>query len=252
MPAQVVWGSVPDWVTASATIGALIAAIVAGVWVARQTKAAQRQLALMARAEADREEQERRHQASRVSAWLTQDQAGRFVALLFNASEQPVYQTAVRFISPNNDNRMDVGILAPLTAPMEVTWVSDFINQARVRTRSIDLSWNMPGTVGPIRRLEVQPNGTRQWVEGEWHAGPLGLGVIFTDSHGIRWERSLAGVLEERQPDYEVGGGFVMPLGAMLGDEPDYFAGDPLSSPDVSAERRQGSGTPDSGSFTAP
>lgn len=65
-------------------------------------------------------------------------------------------------------------------------------------------------------------------MEGEWRAGPLGLGVIFTDSHGIRWERSLAGVLEERRPDYDVGGGFVMPLGAMLGDEPDYFAGGPF------------------------
>jgi len=239
------WGVVPDWVTAIATVGALIAAIVAGIWVARQTRATQGQLHLMAQAEADRQELARRDQASRVSAWLTQDEFGRFVALVFNASQQPLYQAAVRFISPNNDNRMDVGTLAPDTVPREVVAVSAFINQARIETRSIDLSWNMPGMNGPVKRLEPQVDGTKKWVRGEWQAGPLGLGIIFTDSHGVRWERSLNGHLEARKVDYEVGGGFVMPLGAMLGDEPDYFGKGHSAS--TGTEEGEGSAAPGSG-----
>ena len=177
----------------------------------------------MARSEDERAEQQRRAQAAQVSAWLTQTEDGRFAAPGYNASKQPVFQVSFRFISPNNDNLIVIGPLEPHASRVEFIGVSGFINETRIATRSIDLSWNLPGHRGPIKRQVRRADGTREWEESQWHAGPLGLGIVFTDTHGLRWERTLDGVLEERPSDHAVGGGFVMPLGAKLGDEDDYF-----------------------------
>lgn len=203
-------GTVPEWISAVVTFLALIAAGAAAVFAFLQARAAQTQVHSLEAEAQERRQLQRQEQAAQVTAWLTKDGTNNFVVLLFNASKQPVYNTALTFVAPNNNNDMLIGSMAPTESPTVAIGMSQFINAERLTVKSIDLSWDLPNQNGPVKTLQTQEDGTSRWVEGEWHAGPIGIGMTFTDTSGVRWERTIQGHLNEVASDYKVSSSYVL------------------------------------------
>lgn len=204
------FGTVPGWISALSTFLALVAACFAAVFAYHQVKAAQAQVEALKAEARDRAQEKRRELASQVAAWLAKDASDNFVVLILNASKQPVYDAVLSFIAPNNENDMISGTFPPMETPTVHVGMSEFINGQREDVKSIDLSWNLPHQNGTIKTLETQEDGTSKWVEGQWRAGPIGVGITFTDTSGVRWERTIDGRLEERPNGYKVSSSYVM------------------------------------------
>jgi hypothetical protein len=208
------WGTFPEWVAAVATTGALIAAGYASRFTYQQVTIARSEAQALEAEAHERREARKQEQASQVTAWLDRDQGGRYLVWVYNASRNPVYDVIITFVSPNNHNDF-IGrqVLPPMQAPAVDASVSNFINQARVATKSIDLSWDHPYMKGPIKTLQDNPDGTKSWKadpEG-WEAGELGIAIAFTDIAGIRWQRPLNGTLAELPEGFERPTGYVLP-----------------------------------------
>ncbi|MGK5114758.1 hypothetical protein [Geodermatophilus sp. CPCC 205506] len=196
-----------------ATTGALIAAGFASRFTYQQVTIARSEAHALEAEAHERRKEQRQEQASHVTTWLDRDQHGRYLVWVYNASRNPVYDVVITFISPNNHNDF-IGrqVVPPMQAPTVDARVSNFINEERVATKSIDLSWNHPYTNGPIKTLQDNPDGTKSWKadpEG-WEAGDLGVAIAFTDTAGVRWERSLDGTLTERPEGFERPDGYIL------------------------------------------
>lgn len=88
------WGNVPGWIEALATVGALVAAIVA-------VRASWRVLGIEQARERDRlVEGERAEQADRVAAWLSLNPA----LTVLNGSSLPVYDVEIRIYGEDGEH----------------------------------------------------------------------------------------------------------------------------------------------------
>jgi hypothetical protein len=170
------------WVEATATLAALLAAIVAGAYASAAFR-------LEVRRDEIRVTTDRRAQASLVAAWLEfviSEDAGlpyhqlkSIVIRLRNASELPV--TSVRFdvihLSPFPDGVMEqhmhgdqVAVLPPATSPLQIEWKDNTaVTQA-------EHEWRNRGHQGAQR---------------------FGLELLFRDAAGIHWKRDWQGHLTE-------------------------------------------------------
>lgn len=200
------WGSVPDWVGAGSTAAGLIAAALAAKYAWGQLQVVRTEAATQA-------DLRRQEQASQVAVWLDKDRQGKFVALATNRSGLPVNDVMVRFIGPNNHNGLHIGVLPPSDGPMLLPFVTEFVCNAADTNPSVEWSWLMRGSVGPVKFAKVR-NDPKAPVEEDTEkagvapkeeivTGPLGLEVVFTDMNGIRWERDLKGMLSERPLEFE-------------------------------------------------
>ncbi|WP_167197442.1 hypothetical protein [Brevibacterium pigmentatum] len=204
------YGSVPDWISAVSTFLAFCAAAFAATYAFQQMKSAQDQVDALESEATERGREKRREQASQISAWLTKDVLDSFEVRVFNASNQPVYNAVLSFIAPNNQNDIIGGTLPPMGSPERHSGMSAFINSQRAEVKSIDLSWNLPNQDGVVKSLEQNDDGSSEWVEGGWRAGPIGIGITFTDTNGLRWERTIDGQLSEKPGDYKVSSSYVI------------------------------------------
>jgi hypothetical protein len=198
--AETSWGDVPSWVTAVATVLALIAASYAA-W--RTGKIVNIELGR----DRDRERDEERRQASQVAAWAAEsvhDPVGgtsvfsQFTMMsvsgyVVNGSSQPIFNVHVGwFVDDEQIHETNVAVLPP----------------GGVET------WEMPDEVISRFDGETSDQGTRplrRFLEAEllssMTAERLRLQVGFDDSHGRRWSRDRFGNLVKRDvlPTSEIG-----------------------------------------------
>src|SRR5262245_16030821 len=156
-------GDTAEWVSAVATVGALVFAAIA----ARAARAAYRIESERDRVNADERQRHeafvRRGQAALVSAWWG-SRSGTWGAFVRNASETPVYHVRVLVVSardPDVHEAIDLIVLPPAAEPVFYP------------TGIVEDSAEVP--VDPDRRVEV----------------------AFSDSAGIRWIRDQQGGLAE-------------------------------------------------------
>ena len=166
------WGSVPDWLAGVGTIGALIFAYRAVRAANRQNQHQAAQLARLENDQRDRDEEQRRAQASNVALWWQhRDRSASGPAHAFyvsNTSDLPVTEVVFVVRTP----RSQVECLAvPYIAP---------------RTREVN-SIDFDKVFSQLRD---------EFVEFQGH-GPSGdmAALEFTDMAGLRWRRNLSGNL---------------------------------------------------------
>lgn len=169
-------GSIAEWVSALATIAAVIAAVYAG----RAAKAA---LGIELNREGDRLERERQDQASKVAAWIgsirtdpvtreTRSWGQPFAvtkhgAKLRNASDVPVTDVVLRYVVADGMCPESIyGVLPPADQPVFA---------------------------------EVEDSQNEWWDVSEAIAmGGLGVEITFRDARGQAWTRMVDGRLVDR------------------------------------------------------
>lgn len=184
------WGTVPDWIVAIASVGALIAAS----WAARaaltqvrfarsqsshaeeQAREASEQTTLMRRSQ-DRE------QAALVAAWLELDPTYGLRAMVLNASPAPVYDVTVNFHSHSRHEREYMAILLPDRNHIDLPGLSAAIGDAVAQRPSILKAW------------AAQSEGVTLGQEMTEAQSPIGLTINFHDGAGRCWTRELTGEL---------------------------------------------------------
>lgn len=176
------WGDVPTWVLALTTLLAFVAAAFAGV-VAYDLLQIERARDATAALEAqDRQEAERRAQASRVAAWYsTWEEQEPFTqvrrlgrhwgAVIRNASDLPVYGLRVLFC-------------VPVPHGSGLTW------------RQGERFLSPPRAIVPPGECTVElPDDIRQDVEADGHEPEWLVAFEFADAAGGRWLRDPQGRL---------------------------------------------------------
>lgn len=187
---HVAWGTVPDWIVAVASVGALIAA----TWAARaaltqvgyarsqsshaeeQAREASEQTALMRRSQ-DRE------QAALVAAWLEFHPIYGLRAMVLNASPAPVYDVTVNFHSHSRHEHEYMAILLPNRSHVDLAGLSASIAEAVGQRPSILEAW------------VAQSEGVTLAQEKTEAQSPIGLTINFHDGAGRCWTRELNGEL---------------------------------------------------------
>ncbi len=160
------WGDVPTWSASGVAMLTLIAAVTAAVQTAKVYRLESARDNVAEQDRRDREEQDARAQASRVSAWVLASPARRVPAVLVrNASELPVYRCLVRSRTRDAVEIVDeLEIVPPTTEPLEI----------------------------PLVRAEGASQG----------ALATAVSIEFTDAGGVRWHRDFDGGLESvDEPD---------------------------------------------------
>ena len=184
------WGDVPTWLSSVATILALLFAGLAALVAQRVYRIESDRDRVNEEARLQQEAFLRRTQAALVSAWWGWQPvdgsdagtrpAGRWGALVRNASETPVYQASLTVLDihdPDVSERFDLAIVPPATDPT-------FLPSGLARP---------PGTAPATGAREPVPDGQ--------HAADYRVEVTFTDSAGVRWIRDQQGRLSELQPE---------------------------------------------------
>lgn len=92
MAVAIMWGDVPQWVSACGSLLTLVFAAAAVVATRRTLRIEHKRDRVNAQARVAQELSTRRAQAALVSVWWGQSQDGRSGAFLRNASEAPIYQ----------------------------------------------------------------------------------------------------------------------------------------------------------------
>ncbi|WP_191838919.1 sugar ABC transporter substrate-binding protein [Catellatospora chokoriensis] len=166
-----VWGDVPSWVAAVATVFALAFAAVAAQAALRTYRIESERDRVDAESRRAQDDYLRRTQAALVSAWWGEspDQPGVWGAHLRNASGAPVYQVYCTVVDADDDAE-ERRIHHPVVPPGTVAQFSGLVRPAEVPV------------LEPVRRVKVS----------------------FTDSAGIRWLRDQYGRLIELQPTLRV------------------------------------------------
>ncbi len=163
------WGDVPTWISGVSTVGALVAAVVAGV-------AATKLLRVEQNRDRNREVAREREHVERVVAWHEPvpsdpndpDSPRTWGVALDNGSGLPLYQVHVEF-SPVQRNRGQVNVVLEIIPPGR---------------------WLLSGRV-----LYPRPDQP-QWAGADglpWEVYSIGL--QFTDATGRTWRRDLHGIL---------------------------------------------------------
>lgn len=166
------WGSIAEWISAIAALGALVAA----VFAARVSK---RLFVTEIGRDAKSEEREIREQASRVAAWCAafppQAEGERLVRALhiLNSSDEPVYEVEVcstysmkQIADPEPQKPLHLAILPP----------GELIARADAK-----YGWGFPED-----RQSIDDHYRPVTKNSGWRVTEL----AFTDAHGIRWVRS--------------------------------------------------------------
>jgi len=174
--ASSVWGDVPTWLSAVATLVALIFAAVAAISARRVYLIESERDKTASDERRNQAEFLRRTQAALVSAWWGKqdDEFGvpRWGAWVRNASETPIYQNRVsltKLYEPDISDAFSLSVLPPMSEPKffpTTVWEGD-----------IDGVVDMPDI-----RVEM----------------------TFTDSAGIRWIRDKQGRLSEVLPELTI------------------------------------------------
>jgi maltose-binding protein MalE len=173
--AQMEWGDLPAWVSATSTLFALIFAAVAAVAARRAYRIESERDQVNAGQRRQQEAFLRRAQAALVSAWWssrnTPTDPPQWGAFVRNASETPVYQARLSVVNvhdPDVSDHFDLAVVPPAAAP-------EFY-----RSRVVDEEMT-PDTALDFR------------VE-----------MTFTDSTGNRWSRDQQGRLSEVQSEVTI------------------------------------------------
>jgi arabinogalactan oligomer / maltooligosaccharide transport system substrate-binding protein len=168
--ARLQYGDLPTWVSAVASMCALIFAAIAAVAAIRVYKIESARDKIAAEETRRRDEQVRRGQAVLVSGWWGSDpHAGkpRPGAFIRNASDAPVYRVAI-------------SVLDPVTPESSVTLAVPVVPPAAA-----------PGFY-PVARTPQAPTAAEEEHRVE---------VSFTDAAGLRWIRDQWGRLSEVEPE---------------------------------------------------
>lgn len=161
---SIAWGTVPDWVEAVSTLGALIAAGAAVI-------AANTQLQHLRDREINRIEAERRQQASHVAVWLEYDTYGGTKVYYSNQSRLPIYNATVVCRTPwGVVTHTEFPVLRPTTQP---TPLGDVISDIE-STATPETLQNWPSVVNRIQ-----------------------VGIAFQDANEVPWARHPNGYLGE-------------------------------------------------------
>lgn len=176
------WWADPQWWTAVGTVVLAVAtlvlsgaSIVAGVMA---VKAFRKQAALVemeSRRDLEREESEKRADASRVAAWTvyTGPDDADWVAMIRNPSHLPIYDVKLAWkwgnvlVRSNFDTEQDIGLVIPRDLPQEVRIGESFAEGVDQLQKKL---WNSEGgaTQVPVSvRLSFRDAAGEQWVR-EW------------------------------------------------------------------------------------
>jgi hypothetical protein len=172
-----VWGDIPTWVSAVATLIALVFAALAAVAAHRVYRIESERDKLALEERQKQADFQRRAQAALVSAWWGRQndlvgEGHRWGAFVRNASETPIYQNRVwvtNLDQPDHSDSFTLDVLPPTAEP---------------RFYASDASGL--GHDGDLEALEIR-------VE-----------MTFTDSGGIRWIRDRQGQLSEVLPELTI------------------------------------------------
>ena len=164
------WGDVPTWIAALSTVGALVAAIVAG-------RAAWRLLGLEATRDRNAFADKKTVQASRVSAWAKWERSAEGaesdydIPLLSvrNASDLPVYAVLLELFNSRDQ---------------------------LVSTERVDV---LPPTDGPIDLPHVVSDAEHSALQGDY-GSKLQVKITFRDASGRTWVRQVDGLLYQSEP----------------------------------------------------
>jgi arabinogalactan oligomer / maltooligosaccharide transport system substrate-binding protein len=162
-----VWGNVPQWVSACSSLFALAFAAVAVVATRRTLRIERERDRINTEARAAQEFSTRRAQAALVSAWWGQSHDGRWGAFLRNSSEAPIYQVYLTVLG--SDDHSDGAKAHYVVVPPS--------HEALFCLIGVDLPLGASG-----------------------HRVKLG----FTDAGGVRWLRDQYGRLTELQPNMRI------------------------------------------------
>ena len=182
---DVAWGDVPTWVTAVATIGALVAAGFAA-------RGAFRLLDVERRRDAERAEAELQWQADLVAAWADreQQQRGRMPwtaegAYVANGSPLPIYDVAVTWFYPDASGNLEFRCEQAIKGGLVPSGGGFYSLTNRgsgppPHRRAVDV---LDAHGAPVRAQEAEDLAQYR------------LSVAFTDTGGIRWLRGVNGLL---------------------------------------------------------
>lgn len=206
------YGNVSNWLSALATVGALIFAGIAARAALDTNRNQASALVVQQHAleeqvrqyRTDREEQacrERSALARQVSVWI-EPNGNNPVALYQNLSGQPVHRVSVGYYSTNNDNQYAHSTLPPTSSPAKLPNVTELIRSSMNTNPYLIYSFmfHYENEV-TLKRLVPQPDGTQRWEEFGL-AGPIGLTITFTDANGMRWHRGRDGKLINVEFDF--------------------------------------------------
>jgi hypothetical protein len=157
------WGDVPTWLGATASVGALLAAVAAAI-IARRIYTIESERDR--RAELDRNERraaERRAQAEAVGAWADGSDESRTCIWVANGSQLPIWDVVVRVYVPSEPGR-ELGKLVTMASRQVV-----------------------PPSGGAVKLATVGPEANESLVE-----------VEFRDASGVPWLRDRFGVLSAK------------------------------------------------------
>ena len=179
------WGNVPAWVLAVTMLLALVAAAFAALAAYELLRAESRRHAVMVEEQRQREEAQRRAQASRVAAWygrwssvvkgpgMTADHREwlRYGAIISNASDLPVYNV-----------RVSLCVAADPSAWL--TWRQGVRFAGALRL------------VPPGQEHVEMPDHLRTEEEATGNQPTWLVAIEFTDASGVQWVRDPRGRLE--------------------------------------------------------
>jgi hypothetical protein len=171
------WGSVPDWLAGAGAVAALFFAAITARTALAATHAQARQLEQLQRSEDQREREEIRHQASKVTAWIRLDRDGRGAIICLNGSGQPIYNLTFRCETPDVTVSTYYAVKGPDVAPKRLNYATD---RLRVGIESIA---EAPPAVGYWSNL--------------YRDNQLSLSMTFLDVNGRWWLRDTRGYLRE-------------------------------------------------------
>jgi arabinogalactan oligomer / maltooligosaccharide transport system substrate-binding protein len=170
------WGDVPTWVSAVATLTALVFAAVAAIYAGRAYRIESERDKQSAGERRDRAELQRRAQATLVSAWWgtqnRENDSPQWGVFIRNASSTPVYEnmiTITRFHDPEVGDTFEIPVVPPTSQPT-------------------------------FHRSEIWSEGVARGVK----PAELRVEVMFTDSAGVRWVRDKQGRLFEVLPELTI------------------------------------------------
>ncbi|HWO65315.1 MAG TPA: extracellular solute-binding protein [Umezawaea sp.] len=162
------WGDVPDWISASGSVFALVFAASAVVITRRTYRIESNRDEVNAALREKQQALVRQGQASLVSAWWGESEDGRWGAFVRNASGTPVYQVFLTVL--DTDDRSDGTKFHFLVVP-------------------------------PADKAVFCPAGEERPAE---RASVHRVKLCFTDSGGVRWLRNQYGRISELDPALHV------------------------------------------------